>query len=156
MQPLLAAEESSLPPGATIVYIGAETLVDVPTIVALRRFKSMGRSVSLLLTTPDLADGAEERSDLYLADLDVHRIGGGAEWRSLYADAVGPGALRRASSMPRSGMTPEERRAFLQSVHVDESRAASVDRKGSATDDNSDSPGDGQGETATRRPLSIH
>jgi len=156
MQPLLAAEESSLPPGATIVYIGAETLVDVPTIVALRRFKSMGRSVSLLLTTPELADGPEERTDLHLSDLDVYRIGGGSEWRSLYADAVGPGSLRRASSMPRSGMTPEERRVFLQGVHVDEPRAASVDRKGSATDDNSDSPGDGQGKTATRRPLSIH
>src|SRR5262249_43959211 len=36
MQPLLTAEESSLPAGATIVYIGAETLVEVPTIVALR------------------------------------------------------------------------------------------------------------------------
>ena len=114
MQPLLAAEESSLPAGATIVYIGAETLVDVPTIVALRRFKSMGRSVSLLLTTPDLAEGGAGREDLFLADLDVHRIGGGAEWRSLFADALGPGPLRHASSSPAPGITPDERRAFCK------------------------------------------
>jgi uncharacterized protein (DUF58 family) len=155
MQPLLAAEESSLPAGATVVYIGAETMVDVPTIVALRRFKSMGRSVALLLATKELADGAEERADLYLADLDVHHIGGASEWRSLFADALGPGALRRASSIPRSGITPEERRAFLQGIHVDESHMASTDGKRSATDDNSDTPGDRQ-ETSARRPLSIH
>ncbi len=121
MQPLLAAEESSLPAGATIVYIGAETLVDVPTIVALRRFKSMGRSVSLLLTTPELGEGNAGRADLFLADLDVHHIGGSAEWRSLYADALGPGPLRHASSMPRAWITPEERRAFLQGIHIEES-----------------------------------
>ena len=155
MQPLLAAEESSLPAGATVVYIGAETLVDVPTIVALRRFKSMGRSVSLLLTTPELAEGGEERADLFLADLDVHRIGGGAEWRSLYADALGPGSLRRASSIPRSGMTPEERRAFLQGIHIEESQTAQTEDKGNGTDDNPSSPGARQSETTTRRPLSI-
>jgi uncharacterized protein DUF58 len=155
MQPLLAAEESSLPAGATVVYIGAETLVDVPTIVALRRFKSMGRSVSLLLTASDLADGGEEHADLFLADLDVHRIGGGAEWRSLYADALGPGALRRASSLPRSGMTPEQRRAFLQGIHIEASQSTHTADKGNEADDNPNSPGARQSEIATRRPLSI-
>jgi uncharacterized protein (DUF58 family) len=155
MQPLLAAEESSLPAGATIVYIGAETLVDVPTIVALRRFKSMGRSVSLLLTTPDLAEGGAGREDLFLADLDVHRIGGGAEWRSLSADALGPGPLRHASSSPAPGITPDERRAFLQGIHIEEPHVAQTVDKGNATDDNSDSPGDQQSEISTRRPLSI-
>jgi uncharacterized protein (DUF58 family) len=155
MQPLLAAEESSMPAGATIVYIGAETLVDVPTIVALRRYKSMGRSVSLLLTTPDLANGGEEQEDLFLADLDVRRIGGGAEWRSLRADALGPGPLRHASSHPASGMTPDERRAFLQGIHLEEPHPRLSVGKGNATDDNSDSPGDQQREVSTRRPLSI-
>jgi hypothetical protein len=155
MQPLLAAEESSLPAGATIVYIGAETLVDVPTIVALRRFKSMGRSVSLLLTTPDLAEGGAGREDLFLADLDVHRIGGGAEWRSLSADALGPGPLRHASSSPAPGITPDERRAFLQGIHIEESHVAQTKDKGNATDDNSDSPGVQRSEISTRRPLSI-
>jgi uncharacterized protein (DUF58 family) len=155
MQPLLAAEESSLPAGVTIVYIGAETLVDVPTIVALRRFKSMGRSVSLLLTTPDLAEGGAGREDLFLADLDVHRIGGDAEWRSLSADALGPGPLRHASSSPAPGITPDERRAFLQGIHIEEPRPGQIVVKGNATDDNSDSPGDQQHEISTRRPLSI-
>jgi hypothetical protein len=155
MQPLLAAEESSMPAGATVVYIGAETLVDVPTIVALRRFKSMGRSVSLLLTTPDLAEGGEEHEDLFLADLDVYRIGGGAEWRSLRADALGPGPLRHASSQPASGITPDERRAFLQGIHIEEPHRRQTEDKGNATDDNSDSPGAQQREISTPRPLSI-
>jgi uncharacterized protein (DUF58 family) len=155
MQPLLAAEESSLPAGATIVYIGVETLVDVPTIVALRRFKSMGRSVSLLLATPDPAEGGEERADLFLADLDVRRIGGGAEWRSLRADALGPGPLRHASSHPASGMTPDQRRAFLQGIHTEEPHPRQTVVKGNATDDNADSPAAEQREISRRRPLSI-
>jgi hypothetical protein len=155
MQPLLAAEESSLPAGATIVYIGAETLVDVPTIVALRRFKSMGHSVSLLLTTQELAESVEERPDLFLADLDAHRIGGGAEWRALRADALGPGQLRRASSIPGSGLTPEERRAFLNGMHLEQPHSVKVGEKGDATDENSGPPAIRQSEMAPRRPLSI-
>jgi uncharacterized protein (DUF58 family) len=127
MQPLLAAEESRLPPGATILYIGVETLVDVPTIAALRRFKSLGRSVSLLLTTPDHPDSAEDDHDLYLADLNVQRIGGGAEWRALLADALGPGPLRRASSSAGMQMTPDERSAFLQGIHADTKHAKMTD-----------------------------
>lgn len=155
MQPLLAAEESSLPAGATVVYIGAETLVDVPTIVALRRFKSTGRSVSLLLTTPEHAEGGEQRPDLYLADLDTHRIGGGAEWRALSADALGPGPLRRASSVPDSRLTPDERSAFLQGIHIVAPHGAKSDEKESATDDDSPAPGAERDEMDTPRPLRI-
>jgi uncharacterized protein (DUF58 family) len=155
MQPLLAAEESSLPAGATVVYIGADTLVDVPTIVALRRFKSMGRSVSLLLTTPDHREGEEERPNLYLADLDMHRIGGGAEWRALRADALGPGPLRRASSVPDPRLTSDERTAFLQGIHRESPLVAARESKESATNDRSRESGAQPGEATTPRPLHI-
>jgi uncharacterized protein (DUF58 family) len=157
MQPLLAAEESSLPAGATVLYIGTETLVDVPTIVALRRFRSMGRSVSLLLTTPDPAESGDARPDLYLADLDVRRIGGGSEWRALQADALGPGPLRRASSVPDSRLTQDGRSAFLLGVHIESSllAPAKTDDKESATDDDPHASSARQGAMVTRRPLSL-
>jgi hypothetical protein len=155
MQPLLAAEESSLPAGATVVYIGLETLVDVPTIVALRRFKSMGRSVSLLLTTPDQVESEEERHDLFLADLDVHRIGGSADWRAIQEDTLGPGPLRRASSMPDSNMTPVERSAFLQGTHFVSSHRDRNDDKERATHDDSGQSGAQPDALAGPRPLPI-
>jgi uncharacterized protein (DUF58 family) len=158
MQPLLAAEESSLPAGATVLYVGAETLVEVPTIIALRRFKSMRHAVSLLLTTPDHGEGAEEGPELYLADLDVRRIGGGAEWRALRADALDPGPLRRASSVPDYSMTPEERSAFLQGIHSESPRTAATSKIGEkerAADDDSQPSDARQGEMVSRRPLTL-
>jgi uncharacterized protein (DUF58 family) len=155
MQPLIMAEESSLPSGATIVYIGAETLVDVPTIVALRRLRSLGHSVSLLLTTPDHGEREAERPELFLADLDVHRLAGGAEWRAIRADALGAGPLRRASSVPDYRMTADERYAFLQGIHSDSPLAATTESKERATDDKSQQSGARRNEVLTPRPLRI-
>jgi uncharacterized protein (DUF58 family) len=152
MHPLLAAEERSLPPGATVLYVGAETLVDVPTIVALRRFKSSGHAVSLLLTTPDYPVGTGDDHELYLSGLSVHRIGGRDEWRSLLTDALGPGPLRRASSQVDTRLTADERRAFLQGIHVEPTPSASKER---ATDDDGIAPADRQEEIVTPRPLRL-
>jgi hypothetical protein len=53
MSQLISAEQSRLPNGATVVYIGAEAVVDVPTLVALRQLRAHGYAVSLLLMTAD-------------------------------------------------------------------------------------------------------
>ncbi len=53
MSQLLSAEQRRLPTGATVVYIGAEAVVDVPTLIALRQLRAHGYAVSLLLMTAD-------------------------------------------------------------------------------------------------------
>lgn len=98
MHDILSTEGARLPFGATVVFIGAETTVDVPLILALRQLRARGHAVSLLLARSDLpgdtADGA-----MYLADLPVHYIGGRERWKELEADVLGADAGRRASSV---------------------------------------------------------
>lgn len=100
----LAAELPRLPPGSTVVYIGADTVVDVPLIVALRRARSLGHSVSLLLTRgPRGLEGAGETDGeiLHLSGLDAHVIGGRETWRELRLDALGPDGARLADEAGR-------------------------------------------------------
>ncbi|MEO7002030.1 MAG: hypothetical protein ABI068_09400 [Ktedonobacterales bacterium] len=115
MSQLLAAERQELPLGATVIYIGAETVVDVPTIVALRQLHTRGYVVSLLLTEPDDAEPAEpgalatvsgstaedghERHELHLSNLPTHYLGGRREWQALVTDVLG-------TNQPRNATTP--------------------------------------------------
>ena len=111
MAQVLASELPRLPPGSTVVYIGADTVVDVPLIVALRRARALGHNVSLLLTRgPRAADamaastdrGGQEGSDiLHLSGLDSHVIGGRETWRELRLDALGPEGVRLADEAGR-------------------------------------------------------
>jgi hypothetical protein len=96
MEQLIAAEERDLPPGATIVYIGTEDLIDVPLIIALRRLKSHGHAVSVLLTQSNQApEGIRDNPDhhLNLSGLDTHYIGGKVTWEELVRDTLGKEAL---------------------------------------------------------------
>lgn len=102
MEQVLTAEEGRLPLGTTVVYIGAEPAVDVPMIVALRRLKTQGHAITLLLTSLDDDEAASEDSGgrtapasaaMNLAGLDTHRLGGRETWEKLIADMVwGPSA----------------------------------------------------------------
>jgi hypothetical protein len=96
IEQLIAAEERDLPPGATIVYIGTEDLIDVPLIIALRRLKSHGHAVSALLTQSNQASEAADDTSghhLNLSGLDTHYIGGKVTWEELVHDTLGQEAL---------------------------------------------------------------
>ncbi len=100
----LAADLPRLPPGSTVVYIGADTVVDVPLIVALRRARTLGHSVSLLLTRgPRGQEGAGEADGeiLHLSGLDAHVIGGRETWKDLRLDALGSDGVRLADEAGR-------------------------------------------------------
>ncbi|HKS70206.1 MAG TPA: DUF58 domain-containing protein, partial [Ktedonobacterales bacterium] len=114
MAQILAGELPRLPPGSTVVYVGSDTVVDVPLIVALRRARALGHSVSLLLTRgpreteaagaegDGLARGSGSGSDiLHLSGLDSHVIGGRETWRELRLDALGPEGVRLADEAGR-------------------------------------------------------
>lgn len=97
MEYVIAGEEQRLPLGTTVVYIGAETVVDVPLILALRRLRSHGHAVTLLLTRMgDIGYGDEHA--LNLADLPVRYIGGHELWAELNGDVLGPAGARKATN----------------------------------------------------------
>ncbi|MGH2486231.1 MAG: hypothetical protein ACRDHE_09485, partial [Ktedonobacterales bacterium] len=89
MDQLLLAEQRRLSLGATVVYIGCESAVDVPVVLALRNLRRHGHDVSLLLTRSLEPGTLADDGALYLADLPVHHIGGRDEWRALMAEALG-------------------------------------------------------------------
>ena len=95
IEQLILADERELPNGATIVYIGAENLVDVPLIVALRRINAHGHAVSTLLTQSNQTgdDGSEPAHNLQLSGLKTHYIGGRKTWEELLFDALGQDAV---------------------------------------------------------------
>jgi uncharacterized protein (DUF58 family) len=95
MTQVLAGEQGRLPLGSTVVFIGAESLVDVPLIVALRRVRSNGHSVSLLLTQGTTSHGVDAEGSLHLSDLDIHYIGGRQRWEDLVTDVLGSEHARR-------------------------------------------------------------
>lgn len=99
---VLEGERPRLPMGASVVYIGAEALVDVPLIVALRRCRSHGHSVSLLLTQGSEKVQDDTAGSLHLTGLDTHMIGGREIWRGLVADALGSYTNRRATDPVRA------------------------------------------------------
>jgi uncharacterized protein (DUF58 family) len=116
---LLLSERHTLPAGATVVYVGAEALVDVQTIVALRQLRAHGHAVSLVLTTPDAKAAAQgDEYLLHLSGLPVHRIGGERVWEGLVASVLGPGPLRQASTFISPDVPREERQAILNDVHL--------------------------------------
>ncbi|HEX9067254.1 MAG TPA: DUF58 domain-containing protein [Ktedonobacterales bacterium] len=118
MSELLQAETHRLPWGSTVVYIGPETLVDVPALVALRKMRSQGHAVTLLVTSLKPGTLTEADHDLHVADFPVHRVGGPSTWQALVAETLGPGMLRRASSSPHADMTPAQRHAMYAGIHL--------------------------------------
>lgn len=100
MDQLIAAEQRRLSLGATVVYIGCSTAVDVPVVLALRNLRRHGHDVSLLLTQSADAGGLSDDGSLQLADLPVHHIGGREDWRALIAEALGDRAPSVSTATP--------------------------------------------------------
>ncbi len=103
MGPLLTEEMRSAPSGATLVYVGLESLVDVGAMIALRRVQMNGHTVSLVLTTRDAndpfaAEGAAH--NLHAAGLPIHYVGGRSRWKALVAEALGDLPPRQATDIP--------------------------------------------------------
>ena len=141
MGPLLMHEMRSLPSGATLVYVGLESLVDVPTIAALRRAQSSGHAVSLVLTTRDDDDPFAEPDgarNLNATSLPAHYVGGRARWRALVAEALGDLPPRRAIEIPSDEHLAAERKLIASQ------RQARVARRASRKDDESHAQSDQQ------------
>jgi uncharacterized protein (DUF58 family) len=111
METVLTAEQGRLPLGTTVIFIGAEAVLDVPLIVAMRRLKAAGHDVTLLLTGAAETAAAESGARLQLAGLTIHRIGGREIWNELVADATGQRSegRRRGASRPAAESGPEQR-----------------------------------------------
>src|SRR5262249_37075740 len=95
MERVIAAEQHGVPFGATIVYIGTQTLVDVPLIMALRQLKQRGHAVTLLLTKSGLAEAPDTSFSLQLAGLPTYTVGGRELWEELVSDVLDPEIGRR-------------------------------------------------------------
>ena len=114
---LLATEMRSAPTGATLVYVGLETLVDVPTMIALRRVQASGHEVALVLTERKADDPfAElgEQHNLHAAGLPIHFVGGRERWKALVDEALGTLPPRAATDLLSDEHRAAERALILE------------------------------------------
>lgn len=86
MAQILAAEETRLPYGTTVVYIGTAAGLRDDGLAHLRRLRARGHSVALLLV------GDEKIS---ASDLSVTQVGNAATWQRLLDDALARRGLDR-------------------------------------------------------------
>ena len=117
MEPLLTEEMRSAPTGATLVYVGLESLVGAQTIVALRRAQAAGHAVMLALTTRDDNDPFDEdtsKHDLHASALPTYYVGGRARWKALVAEVLGDLPLRKATDVPNEEHLAMERRLIAK------------------------------------------
>lgn len=145
---LLTSERRTLPPGASLVYIGLDSLVDVPTLVALREIRAHGRDVTLLLTAredePEGDAGSAERQthNVQSSMLTTRYIGGRSRWRALEREALGALGGRKASARPNNEHLElereliQDRRRLRQKLHAKPATAETEDS------DHADSPQD--------------
>jgi uncharacterized protein (DUF58 family) len=120
MDQLIAAELPHLPFGATVVYIGTESVVDVPLIVALRQLKLRGHAVTLLLTTNRSDEAGQADPTPHFAGLPTHTIGDRALWDELVTDVLGPQTTRRnaaARSLRVPGVTDPAQNPSATDAH---------------------------------------
>ncbi len=157
MDQLIAAELPHLPFGATVVYVGAESVVDVPLIIALRQLKLRGHAVTLLLTTNRSDAGDQAAATPYFAGLPTHTIGGRALWDDLVADVLGPRESRR-SVAARSLRVPDVTGA-AQNPTATNARPATGDQTSPALNGPSnatvDRADDSAANSALRRPRPL-
>jgi uncharacterized protein (DUF58 family) len=146
---LLLSERRTLPPGASLVYIGLDDLVDVPTLIALRDIREKGRDVTLLLTSRTDADGAEGVEEvgrphiLNASGLDTRYVGGRERWRALEREALGELGGRKASA-PVTADHLRVERALIAELRRERKRsipAALVDARENQTHATSPSSG---------------
>lgn len=115
--PLLTEEMRSAPTGATLVYVGLESLVGAQTIVALRRAQAAGHAVMLALTTRDDGDPFDEdasKHDLHTSALPTFYVGGRTRWKALVAEALGDLPPRMATDVPSEEHLAMERRLIAK------------------------------------------
>lgn len=108
---MLAEERQTLSQGASLVYIGLDTLVDVPTLIALREIRTRGRDVTLLLTAREEEDGDQggDAHNLHVGAFKTIYVGGRTRWNSLLSVAYGDLPARRASAPATRAQTSAER-----------------------------------------------
>ncbi len=149
IEQVMAGEQPRLARGSSVIYIGAEAMLDVPVILQLRRLRSLGHSVTLLLSTGDVESGGrEDEHVIQLPNLPTHYLGGVSAWHELVADVLGPGALRRASSSLAPDLSPAERTQVLAGVHI-----RPADNVAHANGRGSNQPGDTLGDTLGETPA---
>lgn len=157
--PMLNEAMRTAPTGATLVYVGLESLVDVSALIALRRIQANGHGVLLALTSREDDDPFAQQDaghDLHAAGLAIHHVGGRARWRSLLAEQLGDLPARRATDEVNPEHLEIERRmiagqrrardAWRQRATHEESQdshAETQQRRGDAGDDDeTESPRD--------------
>ncbi len=108
---LLTSERRSLPVGASLIYIGLDSMVDVPTLIALREIRARGRDVSLLLTSREEPSDARDSAahNLNAGQLNTYYIGGRARWHEFVQEALGDLAYRKASASLKPDQLRKER-----------------------------------------------
>ncbi len=117
MAALLTSEMRLAPTGATLVYVGLESLVDVPTMIALRRAQASGHEVALVLTERKGDDPFAEMSEqhnLHAAGVPIHYVGGRARWQALVTEALGDLPPRTASDLLNDDHLAAERALILE------------------------------------------
>lgn len=128
MSQVVVSELGRLPLGATVVYIGADAVMDVPMILALRRARSQGHGVSLLLTQGDETGGGTTDGTQHLIGLDAHLIGGRQTWRELVSDVLGPDGDRLATSWKPRAFDPFDHAARGAQADGQDTHGAEQDR----------------------------
>lgn len=135
--PMLGEAMRTGPTGATLVYVGLESLVDVSALVALRRIQASGHGVLLALTSREDDDPFAEPGaghDLHASGLAIHHVGGRARWRSLLAEQMGDLPARRATDEVNPEHLEIERRMIAE-----QRRARDAWRQRAANEESQDS-----------------
>lgn len=117
MGPLLIDEMRTAPTGATLVYVGLESLVEVGAIAALRRAQQSGHEVLLALTTRDENDPFAADTDkrlLHASSLPTYFVGGRTRWQALVAEVLGDLPPRSATEVPSEEHLTAERRLIAE------------------------------------------
>jgi uncharacterized protein (DUF58 family) len=83
-----AREESRLPIGATVVYIGTSQALGIEGLERLRRMRARGHAVTVMLTGDDDLPASA-------GDIPHLRIGNAQTWERLYTDALAARGLDR-------------------------------------------------------------
>lgn len=141
MGALLANEMRSAPSGASLVYVGLESLVDTTTLITLRRAAMNGHGVSLALTSREIGDplgDADSSHGLHVTGFPIFRVGGRERWRALMTEALNDLPPRTALEAPNEAHLMTERELIRRKREERQERLA---RKGhTALEEQVDSP----------------
>lgn len=92
----LAREESRLPLGATVVYIGTAQALGAEGLERLRRMRARGHAVTVLLI------GDEDLPAAVAGEIPSIRVGNARTWERLYTESLAArGVDRRGRSLPQ-------------------------------------------------------